>query len=206
LDIAGVAHLAVDALGPSDFRRALDSKDTFEVHAVNSNFTAEISSLTVCLVVCLFGLARGLVLLPASLAGLALLLAPVAYPAWRVSAWLAEMLQRFVQSMSPGNLPVWARARIGCVLGFVLFVPWFVVLAIAFCIHIAIRFGLDLPPRWLAERVIIPPVLSVFRRLAELEETDRRWGFRRLAFRGLVLLVLGFAYQVAGTLWHFWVR
>src|ERR1043166_4645961 len=199
--VVGSVLLACDALGAPEFIAAIDhANDPTKAMTARVGFIATINNAGGAT------LSRILTLVALSVSNrridpvLLLVIAPVFYFGWRTVAGVAAWLHKLMTWL--GNLLAkrGARERIGCLLHPLLALLWFVALIVPFLAYMLLNFGIDVPLRAVSEYAVAPVVLSAIRRIAERVRSDRKWLLRRYAVYGTLWLLLGFVYQLVGTL------
>jgi len=200
LNLIGGLFLTVDALGALEFMKQLEAKDNVTASRMaRLGFVASTNSVLVYIFVCFLGFILAIILLPSNRVVLGLLLAPFTYPVWKLFVHIGELLQKLVERVGPHHYFA-AKGCFSQIIQFLLLIPWSILFLSVALVAILLRFGLDLPLRWLSERVVGRFILLVFHQLATVQETERRFFFRKNAFVGLIFVLFGFAYQLMATI------
>lgn len=199
LSLVGSGLLAVDALAPSDFLNRLESTDKpVRVRMATVGFLAVVNRVFVVLALATIGIA---ILWPLVGLGKALVLGPLTYPTWKLVARVADGLDRAVDRIGPASRRRPGDAYPGCAVWLLTWLPWGLLKAVVGLGAILVRYGLNLPLSWFSERLVAPAVIRGLRPLAKVQRREESLGFRGLAFKGLVLLLVGFFYQILGLFW-----
>jgi hypothetical protein len=204
LALIGGLLLAIDALAPKELVEHLDGTDEWEARKASLGYQAGINSTFVYLLVSAIGLALLLALLPmrdvAARLVSALLIAPLTYPAWKLLIRACEMLQGAVRTVSPARARNQSLGGLGSMMHLALALVWLALYVPVSLLTMLVRFGVDLPLRFLAERIVGRHLLRLLRWVANKQEGERRFHFRQAAFTGVVFVLAGFAYQLVATI------
>ncbi len=196
----GSLLLAADALGAPEFIAQLDDPDNgTTARMARIGFVAMTNQVLVIVLLC--GVAAVLMFALGYERDLTtvLTLAPVSYVAWRLSVRLATWLHELSSRVKPQRLVQLPAKRLGSLLYTMSLLPTLCLILFTFAVRMVLEYGIDLPLRSISEHLIAPHVLRLLRRVASRVSTDRRSGLRKYAFQGSVLLLIGFFYQLAGT-------
>ncbi len=199
--VVGAILLACDALGAPEFIAAIDqANDPTKARTARLGFIVTINNAGVAT------LSSVLILVALSLSNrridpvLLLVIAPAFYFGWRTVAHVAGWLHKLMTWIGTLLAKKGARERIGCVLHPVLALLWIVAMIVPFLGYMVLNFGIDVPLRAVSEYAVAPVVLRAVRRIAQRVQSDRKWLLRRYAVYGTLWLLLGFVYQLIGTL------
>lgn len=199
LSLVGSALLAADALAPREFLEKLDQSDIpGQARLANTGFVSEINTVFVFLFVAMGGVIGLAIWYPL---GTALIIGPLVFPLWKLLIRIAEYVERLLDGLAPRRAKGLTRTRPGGLIYCIWLILWWALRIPVFVASVLIEYGIDLPFRALSEYVVRPIVLESLRKLAEIQDREAHWGFRVLAFRGLLLLVVGFLYQLIGVVW-----
>ncbi len=196
----GSLLLAADALGAPEFIAQLDDPDNATTaRMARIGFVAMTNQVLV--IVLLSGLGAVLMYALGDVRDVTavLTLAPVSFVVWRLSVRLATLLHEVSGRIRPQRLVELPARRLGALLYTISLLPTLCFMLLAFTVRMVLEYGIDLPLRSISEHIIAPHVLRLLRRVARRVSTDRRFGLRKYAFQGAVLLLIGFLYQFAGT-------
>lgn len=199
VSLYGGVLLGLDAIGAAGFLKTLESTDRFSPRMARLSYIATLNNAFVAGFVDCLGLfallAFGVALVPS------LMLAPFTYMGWKLVASVGDTLANLVQRAGPPTQSLIDKGgHAGCAIGCLWLIPWTPLYLAAAVGAMAIRFGLDIPLRYISEKVIAPLVMRMLRYTARLEAEDQRWHFRTNAFRGLLWVIVGFFYQAVATL------
>jgi hypothetical protein len=132
-----------------------------------------------------------------------LIVAPFLYFGWKLVIYIADNLSQIVKKLGPGN---YVKNRHGFLLGFgciaqlLHWVIWFFPFLIISLFSIIVRFGLDLPLRYLSEKAMVPIIKRAYEFSAKIVAEEEKWKLKSTALIGSLFLVFGFLYQLIGTL------
>jgi hypothetical protein len=196
----GSLLLAADALGAPEFIAQLDDPDdSTTARMARIGFVAMTNQVLVIVLLCAVAAVLMFALGYERDLTKVLFLAPVAYVAWRLSVRLATWLHELSSLVKPQRFVQLPAKRLGAFLYTISLLPTLAFMLLTFTVRMVLEYGIDLPLRSISEHIIAPHVLQLLRRVAGRVSADRRSGLRKYAFQGSVLLLIGFFYQLAGT-------
>ena len=199
MDFTGAVLLGLEALGARDFLSAYKQEKTTGLQMTKIGFIAAVNRTSIFILVwvisfCLLELVSAWTDL-----ALNLLISPFVYFAWRLVVRLSAAINRLWLSLRPGRVrptaDIWAST-----LDVISRMAWGVMYVAISCVAMAVEFGIDLPLRYFAEKVIARAVLRAYRLLETVQTGSQRWHFNRMTFVGILLLLGGFLYQIIGVL------
>jgi hypothetical protein len=200
LGIIGSVLLSIDALGANEFLRSIEKEKTQRFQMTYVGFLATINEIFVYLTVSLIGLIALLLITKYNLV-ISLLIAPIIFFVWKGIIFLSDKFVEFIRKTGPKRIN--PNDKISCFKMIILFfhaIIWVTPFLIISMIGIIIRFGLDLPLRFLSEHIAVPFVRRLYEYSAKLISEDQKWNLKRTVLIGTLFLLFGFIYQSIGVI------
>lgn len=194
-NIIGAVLISLEAFGIKGFIEKLHDTSTHEHRFVFISYVAMINQFSVFVLVNCFWVV-GLVVLAKLPVKFASLLFPVGFFVWKFIVKTLEVVRNGIQRIAPRYKKDEGCLKLIIVLPFLML--WAVVFGIVSLLHIVVRFGIDLPPRFFAEKVIGKGLLSLFEYVKAILDKSRRTYLKAPALLGAAFLILGFIYQILG--------
>ena len=196
-NIIGAILISLEAFGIKEFIEKLYDKGTYEHRFVATSYVAIVNEFSVFVLVnCLWVIA--LVVFANFPVSLAALLFPVGFFLWKFIVKALKLLSNTIRRLAPKY-----RKGEGWLKWIAVFLPllvWAFVFGIISLIHIVAHFGIDLPLRFLAEKVLGKWLLSLFEYIKNILDKSHRTYLKVPILLGAVFLIFGFAYQILGIL------
>jgi len=118
--------------------------------------------------------------------------------------WFFDILVRIVQKLAPHRRQANGEKRplriLGCLLRLMHWSIWVLPFSAIYLLSMIVKFGLDLPLRFLSEKIAVPVVKRLLERVDRIVTKEKFWRVRRISLIGTAFLVFGFLYQFIGTL------
>jgi len=124
-----------------------------------------------------------------------LLISPLVYFFWRLLIKITELLSKLTRKLHPPKM----LSKKGCILiilSSLWVLPWAIIFGITSLIHIFLKFIVDLPFRFLSEKLIKRVLLKVLHKIASTENEMRKWYFKKQVYIGFLFLIFGFFIQI----------
>lgn len=200
LGMIGSMLLSIDALGAPDFLSSINKEKENTFQLTHIGFLAIINNVFVYLAVSILSCFILLILFRINVV-LSLLLAPFVYFVWKSIIYLTDKIVNLVQKLGPRKTKT--EEKYSCsflIIRLIHSLVWSVPFALVSIIRIVIRFGLDLPLRFISEHVAVPTVKRFYEASAKLVVDDKKWHLKRTVLIGTLFLLFGFIYQFIGVL------
>ncbi|NQE06822.1 hypothetical protein C5S32_13200 [ANME-1 cluster archaeon GoMg1] len=186
-NIIGAVLISLEAFGIREFIEKTHDTSTHEHRFVYISYVAMINQFSVFVLVnCCWVV--GLIVLATFPVSFTSLLFPVGFFVWKFIVKILEIMRNSIQRFAPKY-----RKGEGCLKLIIVF-PFLMLLAVIFGIvsllHIGMQFGIDLPLRFFAEKVIGKGLLSLFEYVKEILDKSRRTYLKAPSLLGAALLVL----------------
>lgn len=200
LNLLGAILISIEAFGASEFIASMKSDDIITSKKTEIGFTASINNIFVFVltwIICFIALR--LLVLEFNIV-LDFIIAPLGYVVWHLLIKLANWFYTFIASFSPRKILPKEKTFLLKMIDFILLPFWVIILLVAVIIRLTIQYGLDLPLRFVSEKVIRVGIVRLFHKIANTEKEMQKWHFRKPVFVGALLLIGGFIYQIIGTI------
>lgn len=195
--IIGAILISLEAFGIKEFIEKLHDESTYEHRLVATSYIAMVNKFSVFVLVnCLWVIA--LVVFANFPVSLAALLFPVGFLLWKFIVKTLELLSNTIRRLAPKY-----RKGEGWLKWIAVFLPllvWAFVFGFVSLIHIVAHFGIDLPLRFLAEKVLGKWLLSLFEYIKNILDKSHRTHLKAPILFGAALLIFGFVYQLLGVI------
>ncbi len=194
-NILGAILISLEAFGIKEFIEKLHNESTYEHRLVATSYIAMVNEFSVFVLVnCLWVIA--LVVFANFPVSLAALLFPAGFFLWKFIVKTLELLSNTIRRLAPKY-----RKGEGWLKWIAVFLPllvWAFVFGFVSLIHIVAHFGIDLPLRFLAEKVLSKWLLSLFEYIKNILDKSHRTHLKAPILFGAALLIFGFVYQLLG--------
>ena len=200
LGMIGSILLSIDALGAQDFLASLDKEKDKPFQMTHIGFLAIINNIFVYLAVSVFGFFVLLILSRINIV-LSFFLAPFIYFVWNGVIFLSDKVVKLIQKLGPRKLKVGEKSS--CLLLIAQLIHWLiwaVPFALVSIIGMIIKFGLDIPLRFISEQLAVPFVKWFYEASSKLVTEDKKWHLKRTVLVGTLFLLFGFIYQFIGVI------
>ena len=199
LNFVGALMIGIEAIGATEFLRALKEEKEVSKRFAEIGFISTINQTFVFIFVSIgtfllsWGLVRELSVVES------LLVAPFGFFFWKAAVRITEIVQDMVQSLAP---PRWLHEKgvVFLLIALLWGLAWGIVFLVVSIAAILVRFGIDLPLRLFSEKVIGVCVMRILKNVDERVREMRRWYFKGTVFVGVIVLLTGFLYQLIGTI------
>lgn len=199
MDLTGAILMGLEAFGATEYLQNLDEEKKKGWMMTKTRFAAFVNQVFVYV---LFSALSFLVLLTIFwhfygqwLIVYSMLLCLVTYFVWQGSAKIAETAAKFTAKLSPGK-----NKRTNVLLQLVWALSWALLHFVVSIFAMLIRFGADLPLRFLSEKIVAPAIERGFNIINNAIKKNSNAHFKPYAVLGAVLLIFGFLFQIVGTL------
>jgi len=204
LGIIGSILLGIDALGATELLEGLKRDQKEGTRLTQIGFLSTINNLFVYITISMIGLIVGLIITKGNIV-LSLMLAPLLYLVCKSIIKIFDILVRFVKALGPGHKRREEKTKgcltvLGCLLHLIHWSVWVLPFSVIYLLSMLVRFSLDLPLRFLSEKIVVPFVKCLLERVDRIVTKEKFWRVRRSSLIGTVFLVFGFFYQFVGTL------
>lgn len=197
LQLIGGFLLSIEALGIKEYIEYRNDGNDVHYRRANLWLDATFNNISVFLFVNILWLLILLYIFKLPLKA-SLLLFLIGYSIYKLIIYLLEQLTRLIDKLSL-KLPDKAGCIITIILSLYNIVVALVYGAIMF-IKIIIKFVLDIPIRYFSEKVISRCILYIFIKIYNLLQETKSDVFKKPIFIGALFIILGFIYQLLGTL------
>ena len=199
-NLAGGLFLAIDAIGALDFLEHLEKKeDIVQSRMASISYTATINTVFTNISVCVIGFTIIYHFLSTDKLIIALVIAPFTFPSLRLMAHLAQKTYDAIIIISPNKYITYKGCLNSLIYLFVVIV-WLIFVGISFVLFISLKFLVEIPLLFIGEKIIAPLLLRILRSTANLQTAEKRFHFRKNAFLGLLLVIIGFSYQLIASI------
>ena len=195
-NIIGALLISLEAFGIRGFIEKVHDTSTGEHRFVSLSYVAMINNFSV-FILANCGWAVVLLVVANIPVTFAALLFPLGFFVWKLLVNILQVSYNVVQRCAPKYREGEGCLKLIIVLPFLLL--WVVVFALIGLLHIGVRFGVDLPLRFLGEKAIGKALLAVFEHVKRILETSDQTYLKAPMLLGAAFLVAGFAYQILGT-------
>jgi len=199
LNFVGALLISIEAVGATEFVKALKSERKIEKRLANTSFISTINTTFIFILVWIITFSLLLAFVSKLSVVEDLLIAPLGFFLWKLSIKFTKFIEYLVKFVAP--------PRSFCEKGFVcllISLVWGLLWAILFLfvslIVILVRYGIDLPLRFFSEKVIGFLVMLILKKVDETVRDMKHWYFKGPVFVGVVFLLGGFLYQIIGTI------
>ncbi len=196
-NIVGAILISLEAFGIKGFTEKLQNERTYGLQLAAISYVAMVNQFSVFILVnCLW--VTALIIFADFSIQLAVLLFPVGYFLWRLLVKILGILSTTTYKLVPRY-----RTGEGCLKLAVVFFPliiWVIIFGVIGLTHIAIQFGIDLPLRLIAERLLGKWFLSLLGYINNVLSKEHRTHLKVPSLLGAVLLIFGFIYQILGVI------
>ena len=200
LGMIGSLLLSIDALGAQDFLASMDAEKEKPFQMTYVGFLAIINNIFVYLAVSIFGFLVLLILSRNNIV-LSLLFAPFIYFAWKGVIYVSDQVVHLFRKLAPRTLEMGKKSScLFVIIRLIHAIIWIIPFALVSIIGMIIRFGLDLPLRFISERLAVPFVKWFYEASARLVTQDKKWHLKRTVIIGTLFLLFGFIYQFIGVI------
>lgn len=198
MNLIGALLISIEAMGATKFLQAVKSDEKIACRMAQLGFVSAINTISIFVLVWIVSFVILWLLERKFDIVFDLVAAPFGFAVWRLAIKIADWLARFTKLLAPPK-NLHQRGCLLLILSLFWGLAWAVVFGIASLIYMVIRFAIDLPLRFLGEKVIGAMVMRLFERIDQTVSEMQRWYFKKPVFIGALLLIGGFIYQIIGT-------
>lgn len=197
LETVGALLVALEGFGIGVFLRRLDDGSTMEHRLVAISYTSLVNRVSVfflsntCWVL-------ALILLGGVSLTVSFLLWPFGYVLWRIAVEALRLLAEGICRLAPPHRQHAGQTRL--VVGLMLSLVWAVAYVTASLISIIAEYAVDLPLRFVGERLVGSSLIAVCRHANKFLERRHPTQLKVPMLFGAGLLVVGLIYQILGTI------
>ena len=196
-NIIGAVLISLESFGIKEFVEKLRDKSTHEHIFVSIRYVAMINQFSVFVLINFFWVI-GWVVLAKSSVSFAIILFPAGFFVWKFIVKILELLRNSIQKLAPRYRK--GEGYLKLIIVFPFLIIWAVVFGIISLLHIVAQFGIDLPLRILGEKVIGRALLRLFEHVKKVLDKSPQTFLKAPILLGAAFLILGFIYQIIGTL------
>jgi len=194
-NIAGAILVSLEAFGIKEFTEKLEDERTYGLRVASISYVAITNQFSVFVLVNIFWVIALIVFanFPISFA---LLLFPFGFFLWKFIVKLLELLNKTIYKFAPK----YGKGE-GCLKLAIVILPlslWAVTYGAVAAIYMIVRFGMDLPLRVIAEKLLGRWLLSLFKYIKNKLDKEHRTRLKVPSLLGAALLIFGFIYQLLG--------
>lgn len=200
MDLTGAILMGLEAFGATEYLQNLDEEKEKGWVMTKTRFAAFVNQVFVYI---LFSALSFLMLLAIFwhfygqwLIVYSMLACLVTYFIWQASAKIAEFGAKFTAKLGPGK----EKRTNNLLLQLVWALSWALLHFIVSILAMLVRYGADLPLRFLSEKIVAPIIERGFNIINTTIKKNSNAHFKPYAVLGAVLLLFGFVFQIVGTL------
>jgi len=185
----------LEAFGIKEFTEKLQDERTHGIRVVTISYVSLVNKFSVFMLVNCFWVIA-LVLLANFPTGLAVILFPFGFFLWRLTVKILELLSKSTRKLAPRY-----RQGEGWLKWTIVILPlllWAIIYGAVGLIHIMVHFGVDLPLRFTAEKLLGKWLLNLFAYIKNMLDKEHRTRLKVHSLLGVVFLISGFIYQILG--------
>jgi hypothetical protein len=196
LNLTGAILISLAAFGIGEFINNINEQKDSGFQTAKVSYTATINTFFIFMLVnftcCLF-----IVLFTRLPVEIVVLLFPFGFFAWKLSVIVLGITSSLIRRIAPPHKP--GRNILVLLLSLFVALGWALLYGFAEILHIAAQF-LDLPIRYIAEKIIGRFIFRLFISVDATMRKGHRTGLKVTSLLGAVFLIMGFLYQIVGLI------